>query len=36
MQDFPLTIGSILRFGAEVFGDSEVVTLGEGGVRRRR
>ncbi len=36
MQDFPLTTGSILRFGAEVFGDSEVVTLGEGGVRRRR
>jgi fatty-acyl-CoA synthase len=36
MQDFPLTIGSILRYGAEVFGDSEVVTLGEDGVRRRR
>jgi fatty-acyl-CoA synthase len=36
MQDFPLTIGSIMRFGAEVFGDSEVVTLGEGGIRRRR
>jgi fatty-acyl-CoA synthase len=36
MQDFPLTIGSILRFGAEVFGDSEVVTLGEAGQRRRR
>jgi fatty-acyl-CoA synthase len=36
MQDFPLTIGSILRFGVEVFGDSEVVTLMEGGQRRRR
>jgi fatty-acyl-CoA synthase len=36
MQDFPLTIGSILRFGVEVFGDSEVVTLCEGGQRRRR
>ncbi|HVY09566.1 MAG TPA: long-chain fatty acid--CoA ligase [Mycobacteriales bacterium] len=36
MQDFPLTIGSILRFGQEVHGDSEVVTLGDGGARRRR
>jgi fatty-acyl-CoA synthase len=36
MQDFPLSIGSILRFGAEVFGDSEVVTLCDGGQRRRR
>jgi len=36
MQDFPLTIGSIMRFGAEVFGDSEVVTLCDGGERRRR
>jgi fatty-acyl-CoA synthase len=36
MQDFPLSIGSILRFGVEVFGDSEVVTLSEGGQRRRR
>jgi len=36
MQDFPLTIGSIMRFGAEVFGDSEVVTLMDGGERRRR
>jgi fatty-acyl-CoA synthase len=36
MQDFPLTIGSILRFGVEVFGDGEVVTLSEGGKRRRR
>ena len=36
MQDFPLSIGSILRFGEQVYGDSEVVTLGEGGARRRR
>jgi fatty-acyl-CoA synthase len=36
MQDFPLSIGSIMRFGAEVFGDSEVVTLMDGGERRRR
>jgi acyl-CoA synthetase (AMP-forming)/AMP-acid ligase II len=36
MQDSPLTIGSIMRFGVQVFGDSEVVTLGEGGQRRRR
>ncbi|HWA66211.1 MAG TPA: long-chain fatty acid--CoA ligase [Mycobacteriales bacterium] len=36
MQDFPLTIGSILRFGRDVFGDSEVVTLVEDGKRRRR
>jgi fatty-acyl-CoA synthase len=36
MQDFPLTIGSILRFGVDVFGDSEVVTLTDGGQRRRR
>jgi fatty-acyl-CoA synthase len=36
MQDFPLTIGSILRFGRDVFGDSEVVTLMDGGERRRR
>ncbi|HVT64035.1 MAG TPA: long-chain fatty acid--CoA ligase [Mycobacteriales bacterium] len=36
MQDFPLSIGSILRFGRSVFADSEVVTLGEGGARRRR
>jgi fatty-acyl-CoA synthase len=36
MQDFPLSIASILRFGTEVFGDSEVVTLMDGGARRRR
>jgi fatty-acyl-CoA synthase len=36
MQDFPLSIGAILRFGEQVYGDSEVVTLGEGGERRRR
>jgi fatty-acyl-CoA synthase len=36
MQDFPLSIASIMRFGVEVFGDSEVVTLMDGGERRRR
>jgi fatty-acyl-CoA synthase len=36
MQDFPLSIASILRYGVDVFGDSEVVTLEDGGSRRRR
>jgi fatty-acyl-CoA synthase len=36
MQDAPLTIGSILRFGTAVFGDSEVVTNAGEGKRRRR
>jgi fatty-acyl-CoA synthase len=36
MQDFPLTIGSILRYGVDIYGDSEVVTLCEDGERRRR
>jgi fatty-acyl-CoA synthase len=36
MQDFPLSVGSILRFGRQVFADSEIVTLGEDGARRRR
>ena len=36
MQDFPLSIGSILRFGVEVFGDSEVVTLRWTAAQRRR
>jgi fatty-acyl-CoA synthase len=36
MQDFPLTIGSILRYGVDVFGDSQVVTLEDVGERRRR
>src|SRR5688500_14902078 len=31
MQDYPLTIASILRYGAEVYGDAEVITdTGEG------
>ncbi len=34
MQDFPLTIGMILRHGQAVFGDSEVVTF-EGDSSRR-
>ncbi|HTR71217.1 MAG TPA: fatty acid--CoA ligase [Mycobacteriales bacterium] len=36
MQDFPLTVGSIMRHGVDVFGDHEVVTLVDGGSRRRR
>jgi len=35
MQDGPLTIGSILRFGSSVCGDSMVVTAEESGARRR-
>ncbi|MGJ9421575.1 fatty acid--CoA ligase [Aeromicrobium sp. CF3.5] len=34
MQDFPLTIGSILRHGTQVHGDSEVVTATPNGSRR--
>src|SRR5918994_6696468 len=34
MQDFPLTIGMILRHGQAVYGDSEVVTFEEDGARR--
>jgi fatty-acyl-CoA synthase len=34
MQDFPLTIGMILRHGHTVFGDSEVVTFEGDGSRR--
>ena len=34
MQDFPLTIGMILRHGRTVFGDSEVVTFEGDGSRR--
>ncbi len=34
MQDFPLTIGMILRHGQAVFGDSEVVTFEGDGSRR--
>jgi fatty-acyl-CoA synthase len=35
MQDYPLTIGSIMRFGTTTFGTSEVVTFTGDGVRRR-
>lgn len=34
MQDFPLTIGSILRHGVAVYGDSECVTSTGAGSRR--
>jgi fatty-acyl-CoA synthase len=34
MQDFPLTIGMILRHGQAVYGDSEVVTFEGDGARR--
>jgi fatty-acyl-CoA synthase len=34
MQDYPLTISSIRRYGTEVFGDSEVATYTGDGVRR--
>jgi fatty-acyl-CoA synthase len=34
MQDFPLTIGMILRHGRTAFGDSEVVTFEGDGCRR--
>ena len=34
MQDFPLTIGMILRHGRAVYGDSEVVTFEGDGSRR--
>lgn len=34
MQDFPLTVGGIFRYGTSVAGDSEVATLGTDGVRR--
>ncbi|WP_433228500.1 long-chain fatty acid--CoA ligase [Actinomadura formosensis] len=35
MQDFPLTITTIMRYGAEVFGDAGVSTWTGDGVRRR-
>src|SRR5690606_24544012 len=35
MQDYPLTITSILRHGVEVFGTAEVATYTGEGVRRR-
>ncbi len=34
MQDHPLTISSIMRYAAEVFGDAEVATFTGDGVRR--
>jgi fatty-acyl-CoA synthase len=34
MQDYPLTISSIMRYGTEVFGHSEVATYTGEGVRR--
>jgi len=36
MMDIPLTITSIMRYGTTVFGDREIVTATESGVRRRR
>ncbi|MFG1998049.1 long-chain fatty acid--CoA ligase [Spirillospora sp. NPDC048911] len=35
MQDFPLTITSIMRYGTEVFGASEIATWTGDGTRRR-
>jgi fatty-acyl-CoA synthase len=35
MQDFPLTIGSIMRYGTTVFGSGHVDTCTADGVRRR-
>ncbi|MCP9952002.1 long-chain fatty acid--CoA ligase [Actinomadura madurae] len=35
MQDFPLTITTIMKFGAEVFGAAEVATWTGDGARRR-
>src|SRR3954463_6988438 len=34
MQDYPLTISSIMRYGTQVFADSEVATFDGTGVRR--
>jgi fatty-acyl-CoA synthase len=34
MQDYPLTISSIMRYATEVFGDAEVATFTGEGVRR--
>src|SRR3954468_10012639 len=34
MQDVPLSVASILRHGQQVFGDSSIVTIGDGGNRR--
>jgi fatty-acyl-CoA synthase len=35
MQDFPLTVTSIMKYGTSAFGDSEVVTFTGDGTRRR-
>ncbi|HEV2452513.1 MAG TPA: long-chain fatty acid--CoA ligase [Streptosporangiaceae bacterium] len=35
MMDEPLTVAAIMRYGTSVFGEREVVTATEGGVRRR-
>ena len=35
MMDVPLTIASVMRYGTSVFGDREVVTCTQDGVRRR-
>src|SRR3954447_11322236 len=34
MQDVPLSVASILRHGQQVFGDSTITTIGDGGNRR--
>src|SRR5438270_1609514 len=34
MQDVPLSISSILKHGRDVYGDSSIITVGEGGNRR--
>lgn len=34
MQDYPLTISSIMRYGTQVFADSEVATFDGAGMRR--
>jgi fatty-acyl-CoA synthase len=36
MQDFPLTVASILRHGRTIYGESRVVTLEEGGRTRTK
>jgi fatty-acyl-CoA synthase len=34
MQDYPLTISSIMRYGTQIFGDAEVATFTGDGMRR--
>ena len=36
MQEYPLSISSIVEHGKRIYADSEIVTLEEGGVRRAR